>query len=94
MITVIGIYLVVVNVVAFIMYGVDKQKAIKKSYRIPEKQLLGVACMGGSIGAYLGMRIFRHKTLHVQFYLGIPAIFIIQVIILFLIDTYIISFIG
>lgn len=74
------IYVCVINVIAFLMYGLDKVKAKRRQWRIPESTLLGVAVIGGSIGAFLGMQIFRHKTKKPKFYIGVPAIFILQVI--------------
>ncbi|MDD3339748.1 MAG: DUF1294 domain-containing protein [Lachnospiraceae bacterium] len=68
-----SIYLIVVNLAAFSMYGIDKQKAIRHQWRISEAALIGVAVLGGGIGAFLGMRIFRHKTKHVKFVLGVPV---------------------
>lgn len=73
------IYVVLVNVVAFFMYGVDKWNAKHELRRIPEKTLLGIAGVGGSIGAYLGMQLFRHKTRKPKFYIGIPLIFAVQI---------------
>lgn len=64
----------------------DKRRAKRKKWRIPEATLLGISAMGGSIGAYIGMYSFRHKTKHLKFTLGIPIIFVIQ---LFLIMKYI-----
>lgn len=74
------IYVFVVNVIAFLMYGLDKVKAKRLQWRIPESTLLGVAVIGGSIGALLGMQIFHHKTKKPKFYIGVPVIFILQVI--------------
>ncbi len=74
------IYVCVVNVVAFFLYGLDKEKAKRHLWRIPEATLLGVALLGGSIGAFLGMQIFRHKTKKAKFYLGVPLIFILQMV--------------
>lgn len=74
------IYVCVINVIAFLMYGLDKVKAKRRQWRIPESTLLGVAVIGGSIGAFLGMQIFHHKTKKPKFYIGIPVIFILQVI--------------
>ena len=71
-------YLVIINVIAFIIYGIDKRKAKKHLWRIPEATLIGLALMGGSVGAFLGMRLFHHKTKHIKFYVGVPAIFIIE----------------
>ena len=72
-------YLVVVNAVAFCMYGIDKRKAIKKHWRIPEATLLGIAFVGGSAGAWVGMRMFRHKTQHLKFMILVPVFFVLQV---------------
>ena len=72
------IYLVTVNAAGFLLMMVDKYKAKKKLWRIPEKTLLGAALIGGSIGAYAGMQIFRHKTKHPKFYIGIPVIMALQ----------------
>lgn len=72
------IYLVVINVVTFFMYGIDKWKARKAKWRIREAALLGLAVLGGSVGAWLGMRVWHHKTLHKKFIYGVPAIIIIQ----------------
>lgn len=67
------IYLIVVNLAAFAMYGIDKQKAIRRQWRISEAMLISIAVLGGGIGAFLGMRIFRHKTRHMKFVLGVPV---------------------
>lgn len=75
----IKVYVLLVNALAFLMYGVDKWNAKHEFWRIPEKTLLGVAVLGGSIGAYLGMQLFRHKTRKPKFYIGIPVIFLMQV---------------
>lgn len=72
------IYLVAINVVTFFMYGIDKWKAKRSKWRISEATLLGMAVIGGSIGAWLGMRVWHHKTMHKKFQLGIPLILIIQ----------------
>lgn len=73
------IYLVLVNVAAFAMYGIDKRKAIKDQWRIPEKTLLLAALLGGSFGAFTGMQLFHHKTRHWKFLLGVPACMILHV---------------
>jgi len=72
------IYLAVINVVTFFMYGVDKWKAKKSKWRIRETALLGLAVLGGSIGAWLGMKAWHHKTQHKKFKYGVPAIIIVQ----------------
>ena len=72
------IYLAVINVVTFFMYGIDKWKAKKSKWRIREAALLGLAVLGGSIGAWLGMQVWHHKTQHKKFKYGVPAIIIVQ----------------
>jgi len=73
------IYLIVTNVVTFFMYGVDKWKAKRSKWRIREAALLLLAVLGGSIGAWLGMKVWHHKTMHKKFRYGIPLIIILQV---------------
>ena len=68
------IYWVIINVVTFFLYGIDKHKAQHDKWRIPESSLLGLAVLGGSVGALLGMKIWHHKTKHKKFRLGLPAI--------------------
>lgn len=72
------IYLAAINVGSFFTYGIDKLKARKDKWRIPEATLLWMAVLGGSIGAWLGMKAWHHKTLHKKFKFGVPAILIIQ----------------
>ena len=72
-------YLLAINVVAFIMYGIDKYKAKKAKWRISEATLLLLAVLGGSIGAWMGMKVWHHKTMHKKFKYGIPAILLIQI---------------
>ena len=72
------IYLAVINVVTFFMYGIDKWKAKKSKWRIREAALIGLAVLGGSVGAWLGMKVWHHKTLHKKFKFGVPAIIIVQ----------------
>lgn len=67
------------NVITFLLYGIDKWNAKKQRWRIPEKTLLGIAAIGGSVGAYIGMYVFRHKTRKAKFYIGVPSIIIIQI---------------
>ncbi len=75
----IPIYLIAINVVTFFMYGIDKWKAKRSKWRISEATLLGLAVIGGSIGAWLGMRVWHHKTMHKKFQFGIPLIIVAQV---------------
>lgn len=72
-------YLIVINLVAFVMYGIDKYKAKKSKWRIPEATLLLLAALGGSVGAWIGMQIWHHKTLHKKFKYGVPAILLLQI---------------
>ena len=72
-------WLVIINLTAFAIFGIDKKRAKKGQWRIPEKTLFLSAILGGSIGAILGMYIFHHKTKHWYFQFGIPAIMIIQI---------------
>ena len=72
-------YLLVINAVAFIMYGIDKYKAKKAKWRISEATRLLLAVLGGSIGAWMGMKVWHHKTMHKKFKYGIPAILLIQI---------------
>ena len=74
-------YLLTVNAAAFLLMLIDKEKAKKRKYRIPEDTLMGIAMLGGSLGAWFGMQVFRHKTLHKKFALGIPLIIGVQVLI-------------
>lgn len=71
-------YLLVINAVAFFVYGIDKLKARKDWWRIPESTLLLLAAIGGSIGAWLGMKVWHHKTMHRKFQYGLPVIFLLQ----------------
>ena len=78
------IYLLVINVATFFTYGIDKWKAKKSKWRIREAALIGLAVLGGSIGAWLGMKTWRHKTMHKKFKYGIPLIFVAQLALLLL----------
>ena len=68
-----------INVITFMVYGIDKLKAKKGKWRIPEATLLLLAIVGGSIGAWCGMKVWHHKTLHKKFRYGIPLILIVQI---------------
>ena len=74
-------YLIIINAIAFILMHKDKQKAIKGKWRIPEATLFKLALAGGSFGVYLGMRMFRHKTKHLKFTIGIPVLMAIHILI-------------
>lgn len=71
-------YIVIINILTFIVYGIDKLKAKKGKCRIPESTLLLLAIIGGSIGAWLGMKVWHHKTMHKKFKYGIPLTIILQ----------------
>jgi len=79
-------YLIGINVIAFLVYGIDNWKAKKSLWRIRETALLGLAVLGGSIGAWLGMKVWRHKTMHKKFKYGIPLILIAQIAIVLLVS--------
>ncbi len=79
-ITLLIVYFVIVNIVGFALMGIDKHKAKKRAFRIPEATLFIVAIIGGSIGSILGMYMFRHKTRHWYFVYGMPFILAVQII--------------
>ena len=79
MMNIILYYLLAINIASFFLYGIDKYKAKKGRWRISEATLLLMAVIGGSIGAWVGMRIWHHKTMHKKFEYGIPIIIILQV---------------
>lgn len=76
-------YLIGINVLTFLVYGMDKWKAKRDKWRIPEDTLIWLAVAGGSVGALLGMHLFRHKTRHRKFLIGIPVILLVQVVLLY-----------
>ncbi len=80
------IYLCAMNLAGFLSMYIDKRRAIKDKWRVPEKTLFIIAILGGSAGSLLGMRVCRHKTKHIQFTFGMPAILIIQIIIVILVS--------
>lgn len=73
------IYALLVNIATFLMYGVDKWNAKHNLRRIPEKTLLGITAAGGSLGACVGMQLFRHKIRKPRFYLGVPFMLIVHI---------------
>ena len=77
--TVLMVWLAVINLLTFLVYGADKRRARKGKWRVPEKTLFLLPLLGGSIGALLGMRVFHHKTKHWYFVWGIPAILLAQI---------------
>ena len=82
MTTTLWIYLLGINLITFILYGIDKRRAIKNRWRIPETTLLGIALVGGSAGAWAGMQLFRHKTKHWYFRVLIPIFCVLHIVVL------------
>ena len=78
--------LICIDVVAFLVYGIDKWKAKQGSWRISEATLLMLAVIGGTIGALLGMQVWRHKTMHLKFKYGLPLILLAQIALMYLIS--------
>lgn len=81
-------YLIAMNVIAFFVYGLDKLAAKMEKWRISEKVLLGLAVLGGAIGALLGMYCFHHKTRKVKFFIGVPLILIVQAVLFIYVKFY------
>ncbi len=79
------IYVALISIITFAVFGIDKLKAVKDKWRIPEKVLFLLSIIGGSVGAILGMYTFRHKTKKPTFKFGIPAILIVQIVLLYFI---------
>ena len=75
-------YLIAINIVTLIVYGIDKVKAMKGKWRISEATLLLLAIFGGSVGAWLGMKTWHHKTMHKKFKYGIPLILLAQILLI------------
>ncbi|WP_010099104.1 DUF1294 domain-containing protein [Ornithinibacillus scapharcae] len=75
-------YIAFANLLGFVLMGMDKKRAKIKERRIPERTLWGIAVLGGSVGSFIGMRYFRHKTKHTSFTVGMPALIILHIIIL------------
>ena len=73
-----AVWLIAINLVTFAVYGADKRRARRGAWRVPEKTLFLLPLLGGSVGALLGMRVFRHKTKHWSFVWGVPAILLAQ----------------
>ena len=80
-------YLLAINVLTFVVFGLDKWKARRGRWRVPEATLLGLAALGGSVGAWVAMQLFRHKTQKKKFRYGVPILFVLQVVaVLFLVN--------
>ncbi len=85
----IWIWLGVAGIVSFLLFGIDKGRARRGEWRIPERILLGSALLGGGLGALLGMRVFRHKTKHLKFLLGVPLSIVLNGLGAYLLYTYV-----
>lgn len=83
---IVSTYLLVINIFTFSVYGADKRRAQSGRWRVPERTLLGLAVIGGSLGAWLGMKTFHHKTQKSKFYIGVRIILLIHVILLMVIN--------
>lgn len=76
------IYLFITNAAAFLLMLADKRRAVKGTWRIPESTLMGIAAIGGSLGAVIAMRLFHHKTRHPKFYIGLPVLLAVHILLL------------
>ena len=72
----------IINIIGLIIMGLDKMKAKSCAWRIPEDNLLLIALLGGSVGIFLGIKIFRHKTRHIKFSVGVPSIILLQIVVI------------
>ena len=79
--TILITYLVIMNIIGVLIMGIDKSKARRQAWRIPEKTLFLISLLGGSVGTWMGMYIFRHKTKHWYFVVGMPVILVLQLVI-------------
>lgn len=79
MLTVAFLYVVIMNIIGVMMMGIDKSRAKRHAWRIPEKTLFLISLLGGSVGSLAGMYLFRHKTKHMKFVIGMPLILLIQI---------------
>ncbi len=84
-------YLLIINFIGVFAFWIDKRKAQKGKWRIPEKRLFLFAFLGGGIGCSIGMKVFRHKTKHLSFVIGIPAIMIVEYVAMIVIYYYLIK---
>lgn len=80
-------YGILINIIGFLSMKLDKEKARRHKWRIPEKTLFTIAIIGGSLGSILGMQLFRHKTKHAAFVIGMPLILMVQIALIWLISS-------
>lgn len=73
------IYLIIINIAGLSVMGIDKRRAVRHAWRVPEKTIFCISLLGGSLGAWMGMYLFRHKTRHWYFVVGLPLILILQI---------------
>lgn len=85
-------YLIIINFISFLLVAIDKRKAIKNKYRISEKTFFIFSSIGGSLGTLLGMFQFHHKTKKLKFLIGIPILFLFNILVLYLIKEWITPF--
>lgn len=78
-------YLIVINIVTFLAFAMDKRRAVKRKWRIPEKTLLGLSLFGGSIGGLIAMYCFRHKIRKLAFAYGLPVMLLVQLLIIWMV---------
>ena len=83
------IYIILINLISFTMFGADKARAVRGRWRISEPALIASALLGGSVGALAGMKIFHHKTKHRKFTIGVPVILALQIVFVLLYYPYI-----
>ena len=81
--TLVTVYILIMSIIGFVTMGVDKRKAIKRGWRIPERTLILIAFIGGALGSFLGMYIFRHKTKHIKFIILIPLALLFNILLWF-----------
>lgn len=86
---ILSIYILLICSITFTLMFIDKKKAIRNNFRIPESTFMQLSLIGGGIGTYIGMRVFRHKTLHKKFYVGLPIIIIFNIISFLILSYYV-----
>lgn len=85
--TIVTIYMIIMSIIGFVIMGIDKRKAIKRGWRIPERTLLLIAFMGGALGSFIGMRFFRHKAKHIKFVVLLPLALLLNILLWLQVNT-------